>query len=82
MYPQLAYYYEHREYKLAYQKEYYQKNKEMITQYYKDYYNRKRINENQKKRRLLKKTSNYTIKTPSVPDYKPKGNNPLIVYFD
>lgn len=80
MYPQLAYYYEHREYKLAYQKEYYQKNKEMITQYYKDYYNRKRINENQKKRRILKKTSKYP--TLQNNDYKPKGKNPLIVYFD
>ena len=82
MYPQLAYYYEHREYKLAYQKEYYQKNKEIITQYYKDYYNKKRINENQRKRRMNKKTSNYTSKTKQFPDYKPKGNNPLIVYFD
>lgn len=81
MYPQLAYYYEHREYKLAYQKEYYQKNKEIITQYYKDYYNRKRINENQRKRRMNKKTSNYITKN-IVPDYKPKGENPLIVYFD
>lgn len=80
MYPQLAYYYEHREYKLAYQKEYYQKNKEVITQYYKDYYNRKRINENQKKRRMLKKTSKYPILPNN--DYKPKGKNPLIVYFD
>ena len=42
MYPQLAYYYQHREYKLKYQKQYYLKNKEMISKYYKEYYKRKK----------------------------------------
>jgi hypothetical protein len=42
MYSQLNYYYQHRQYKLEYQKNYYQKNKDKIKSYYSDYYKRKK----------------------------------------
>ena len=62
MYPQLAYYYQHREYKLKYQKQYYLKNKEMISKYYKDYYKRKKgdclkVKKNNRSRNFIWKTS-------------------------
>ena len=41
-YPQLAYYYQHREYKLEYQKKYYQSNKDNISKYYKNYYKKRK----------------------------------------
>ena len=42
MYSQLSYYYQHRQYKLEYQKNYYQKNKEKIKNYYSEYYQKKK----------------------------------------
>lgn len=51
MYPQLAYYYEHRDYKLQYQKDYYKKNKDWITKYYRSYYEKnKSLDKNEKKK--------------------------------
>lgn len=41
-YPQLAYYYQHRDYKLEYQKNYYRQNKDKIAEYYKNYYKSKK----------------------------------------
>jgi len=63
MYPQLSYYYEHRDYKLQYQKEYYQKNKEWITKYYKSYYEKNKSidKKNQKKKSKKKNKSEKPI---------------------
>lgn len=68
MYPQLAYYYQHREYKLKYQKQYYLKNKEMISKYYKEYYKRKKgdclkIKKNNTSRKFIWKTNEKPIIT-------------------
>lgn len=42
MYSQLNYYYQHRQYKLEYQKQYYQQNKQKIKKYYSEYYKNKK----------------------------------------
>ena len=46
MYSQLNYYYQHRQYKLEYQKQYYQNNKQKIKKYYSDYYKNKKGTDN------------------------------------
>lgn len=79
MYPQLAYYYQHREYKLKYQKEYYRKNKEMISAYYKQYYiNKKNIKCKLPNKRVFKHC-------PQIQKNRAKplfSNLSLIVSFD
>lgn len=74
MYPQLAYYYQHREYKLQYQKEYYRKNKEIISKYYKEYYRRKKGSITRPKRNV--KSKKYQAKPIIV------NENTLVVNFD
>jgi hypothetical protein len=79
MYPQLSYYYEHRDYKLQYQKEYYQKNKEWITKYYKSYYEKnKSIDKKNKKKNISQKN-----KKPEKPTIQQeKRDFSLVVSFD
>mgnify|MGYP003678376559 CR=1 FL=1 len=65
MYSQLNYYYQHRQYKLEYQKQYYQNNKQKIKKYYSDYYKNKKgdgSTEIVKKKEKYKKT-----KHPKIP---------------
>lgn len=58
MYPQLSYYYQHKAYKLEYQKKYYEQNKEAISKYYKNYY--------QKKKTKVKEKIEQPKKPPSL----------------
>ena len=74
MYPQLAYYYQHRTYKLQYQKEYYRKNKEIISKYYKEYYRKKKGSDTQSKR--IVKSKKYHAQPIIV------NENTLVVNFD
>tara|TARA_E500000318_G_scaffold83840_2_gene79535 strand:+ start:2174 stop:2446 length:273 start_codon:yes stop_codon:yes gene_type:complete len=71
MYPQLAYYYKHRAYKLEYQKQYYRDNKKYITEYYKKYYNKKKelINDDRKKKKNNKKINKFYLRNSHL---KPK----------
>jgi len=79
MYPQLAYYYEHRDYKLQYQKEYYRKNKEWITKYYKSYYEKnKSLDKKNKKKIILEK--NKKSEKPTI--QQEKRDISLVVSFD
>jgi DNA polymerase I-like protein with 3'-5' exonuclease and polymerase domains len=75
MYPQLAYYYKHRTYKLEYQKQYYRDNKEYITQYYKKYYNKKKdyINNSRNEKKSKSKIKQYYLRNPYL---KPLEDNP------
>ena len=80
MYPQLAYYYEHRDYKLQYQKEYYRKNKEWITKYYKSYYEKNKKNDKSinKKKNISQK--NKKSEKPTI--QQEKRDISLVVSFD
>tara|TARA_R110001592_G_scaffold320295_1_gene598212 strand:- start:358 stop:591 length:234 start_codon:yes stop_codon:yes gene_type:complete len=62
MYSQLNYYYQHRQYKLEYQKQYYQNNKQKIKKYYSDYYkNKKSDDTNETLKKKEKKTKPQEI---------------------
>ena len=76
MYPQLAYYYEHREYKLKYQKEYYRKNKDIISKYYREYYLKKKDHETPKKNRQKYHKINKHSEKPDL------SNHSLVVSFN
>mgnify|MGYP003139138906 CR=1 FL=1 len=84
MYPQLAYYYKHRAYKLEYQKEYYRQNKPYITQYYKKYYNNKKDKKDNKKscKKYSIRNTYLKNKEPPKPKTKKEIEEALIVRFD
>ncbi len=66
MYSQLNYYYQHREYKLEYQKNYYQQNKQKIKKYYSDYYKNKKGDNSNEIVKKEKKTKQEEIPSLTI----------------